>query len=114
VWRLARDLGLEIYRVTSRFPDEERYGLTSQLRRGVVSVKSNIAEGAARRTTKDFLHYCYVARASLDEIDSQLEFAGELGYLDGVDLSKSIDYFDNLSRGLQGLIDSLHRKLARA
>ncbi len=81
VWQQAHELTLEIYRVTRFFPEEERFGLLSQIRRAVVSVESNIAEGNARNTTKDFLQFLYVARGSLAEIEAQLLIAKDLGYI---------------------------------
>ncbi len=111
VWQLAKQLCLQIHRVTSFFPNDERFELKSQLRRAAVSVPSNVAEGQARRSTKAYLHFLGIARGSLNEIDTQMEIAEELGYLTAVDLTETIDTFDNLSRALQGLINSLERKI---
>ena len=111
VWKFSRELCLEIYELTRTFPDNEMYGLTSQLRRASVSVMSNVVEGAARRTTRSYLSFLYTARGSLEEIDAQLDVAGELGYLAARDLTKAIDTFENLSRTLQGLINSLEDKV---
>lgn len=71
-WQKAVDLGLEVYRLTRSFPDAERFGLISQLRRAGVSVSSNIAEGYGRGTTADYLRFLRAARGSLYEIDTQL------------------------------------------
>ena len=111
-WRFARDFALVVYEVTGNFPDNERYGLISQLRRASVSVASNIAEGAARKTTRDFLRFLYMARGSLEEVDTQLEISGELGFLTQQDADSLRESFDPLSRTLSGLIRSLQRKLA--
>ena len=72
----------DIYRLMKKFPAEERYGLCDQLRRAVVSIPSNIAEGRGRDTAKDFSHFLTLARGSLNEVSTQLELAVRLGYLD--------------------------------
>jgi four helix bundle protein len=71
-----------IYRITALFPDGERFGLTSQMRRSAVSVPSNIAEGAARRSTPELLRFLSIARGSLAELDTQLQIAARLGFMD--------------------------------
>ena len=80
VWRDAMALVESIYRVTAHFPPDERLGLTMQLRRAAVSVPSNIAEGAARRSTPEYLRFLSIARGSLSELDTQLELAARLGF----------------------------------
>ena len=82
VWQKAMDFAEHVYRVQRRFPVEERYGLCDQLRRAVVSIPSNIAEGRGRDTAKDFSHFLTLARGSLNEVSTQLELAARLGYLD--------------------------------
>ena len=81
-WQKSMDLVVDIYNVTQQFPKEELYGLSSQLRRAAVSVPSNIAEGAADRTPQQFCNFLSNAIGSLNEIDTQLEAAYRLGYLD--------------------------------
>ncbi len=81
VWRDALDLVEAVYRVTASFPADERFGLTSQLRRAAVSVPSNIAEGSARRTRAELLQSLYIARGSLAEIETQIQIARRLSYL---------------------------------
>jgi len=80
-WQKAMKLVTEIYEATQRFPSEERYGLTNQLRRASVSVPSNIAEGQARFSQKEFHHFLSQARGSLVEIETQLLIARALTYL---------------------------------
>ena len=80
-WQKAMKLVTEIYEATQRFPSEERYGLTNQLRRASVSVPSNIAEGQARFSQKEFHHFLSQARGSLVEIETQLLIARNLKYL---------------------------------
>jgi four helix bundle protein len=81
VWSDAMPLVEAVYRVSSRFPDHERFGLTSQVRRSAISVPSNIAEGAARRSTPDLLRFLSIARGSLAELDTQLQTAERLEFM---------------------------------
>lgn len=99
------DLVDEIYRITAHFPTEERYALTSQLRRAAVSVPSNIAEGAARGTNKEFRHALTIARGSVSEMETQLRIAERLGYMKG---NNRIDELIERAFGkLSGLIKSI-------
>ncbi|HEX6982396.1 MAG TPA: four helix bundle protein [Balneolaceae bacterium] len=81
VWKLAIELTANIYRITEKFPKTEMYGLTSQLQRAVVSIPSNIAEGASRSSAKERKRFYEIARSSLVEVDTQLEIAIQLNYL---------------------------------
>jgi four helix bundle protein len=76
------ELAKLIYRITSQFPSSEQFGLVSQLRRAVVSIPSNIAEGAACTGKREFLQFINIAQGSASELDTQLELAKELGFLD--------------------------------
>ncbi len=98
VWRDGMTLVESIYRFSSSFPDHERFGLTSQLRKAAVSVPSNIAEGAARRSTAEYLRFLSIARGSLSEVDTQQQIAVRLG-------------FAQASEPLDTLIDRLFAKL---
>ncbi|MEO8002957.1 MAG: four helix bundle protein [Arenimonas sp.] len=80
VWQDAMLLVEHIYRLTSSFPDQEKYGLTSQMRRAAVSVPSNIAEGVARSSLPDYLRFLAIARGSLSELDTQIDIAFRLSY----------------------------------
>ena len=80
--KLSMDLVIEIYKETDKFPNHERHGLIDQLRRAAISIPSNIAEGAARHTRKEFLNYLHIAQASLSELDTQVELAKRLSYID--------------------------------
>jgi len=110
VWRLGMRLAMQAYRLTANFPEDEKFGLVSQLRRASTSVPSNIAEGSARKSAADFLRFLYNARGSLAEIDTQMEMADQLGYLDAGETHQIRETFDNLSRGLQGLITRLEER----
>ena len=98
VWRDAMDLVEAVYRMTSSFPDSERFGLTSQMRRAAVSVPSNIAEGAARRSRADYLRFLGIARGSLSELDTQIQIADRLG-------------FTAPAAGVEALVDRVFAKL---
>lgn len=80
-WKLADDLTVLIYQITKSFPKEELYGVTSQLRRAASSVPANIAEGSARGTQKDYLHFLYIARASLTEAHYFVHLSKRLSYV---------------------------------
>jgi four helix bundle protein len=81
VWKVAMELVCEVYEVTRSFPDTERYGLTSQMRRSAVLVPSNIAEGWSRNTSRSFIYYLNVASGSMSELLTQLEIANRIHYI---------------------------------
>ena len=105
-WQRAVELVTEIYSLTRQFPEDERFGLTNQLRRAAVSVPSNIAEGYGRQTDKQFVLFLANARGSLYEVETQLEIAKNLHYLTG-DASKVVSAkSDEVRKLLHGLIRS--------
>ncbi len=81
VWQLSYELALEIYQCTRPFPTEERYGLTSQLRRAAASIPTNIAEGNARSHRREYLHLCFIARGSIAEVKCLLKLGLDLEYI---------------------------------
>lgn len=99
-----------IYKNTEKYPKEERFGLVSQLRRAAVSIPSNIAEGARRKSTKEFIQFLYVSYGSCAEIETQLEISKNLGYLMENDIESITRELENISKMLNGLITSLRRK----
>ncbi len=100
-WQQSMKLVKHIYKSTASFPREELYGLTSQMRRAAVSIPSNIAEGAARETTPEFLRFLYIARGSLAELETQILIARELNYLaDGDSLLEGTGHVSVLLNGL--------------
>jgi four helix bundle protein len=108
VWKKSIGFVAEIYRVTNSFPKEEIYGLTSQIRRAAVSVPSNIAEGSARQSDKEFVQFLYIALGSLVETETQLIISKEIGYLhDTSSLSQEVE---NIRKMLVGLIKHLKGK----
>jgi four helix bundle protein len=109
-WQKAMDFVCEIYAATAKFPREELYGLTSQLRRAAVSVPSNIAEGQARFSKVDFRHFLRQSRGSLAEVETQLTIAKRLGNISEADLERLSQLSAELGRLLNGLINSIGPK----
>lgn len=109
-WQRAMELALAVYRETAAMPADERFGLTSQMRRAAVSVPSNIAEGYARAATNDYVRFLRMARGSLAELRTQMELAAALRFLSMQEATTSL--MDETERVLQGLIRSLEAKLA--
>ena len=103
-WRNAMELTVKIYRATRRFPHEELYGLSSQLRRAAVSVASNIAEGKGRSSDKELLQFLARARGSIYEVQTQLEIAESLGYLSSKEQQELGDQANDVGRMLNGMI----------
>jgi four helix bundle protein len=111
IWQEGVALATHIYQVTEQFPKSEVYGLTSQMRRAVVSVPSNIAEGSARNTSKEFAHFLSIAGGSLSELDTQVEIAANLNYLSNgqrLEIDRSID---SITGKLTLLITSVRKKI---
>ena len=106
VWQKAMDAVEEVYRLTERFPSEERFGLVSQMRRASVSIATNIAEGAARQTTKEQLQFLFISRGSLSELDTQLEIAERLGFIQNEQRATTLQSLEEIARLLNGLIAS--------
>ncbi len=84
IWQRSRELVSELYVATKKFPKEEQYGLTSQIRRAAISIPSNIAEGYSRRSSKELKRYLDIATGSCFEIETQILIATDLGYLDNI------------------------------
>jgi len=108
VWQKGMLLAKLIYRLTQRFPAEEKYGIVSQLRRAAVSVPSNIAEGQARQGTKEFLQFLSHAEGSLAELETQLLLSVELDFCNKMEVEPSLKEIDEL----QKMLVALRRKLA--
>jgi four helix bundle protein len=104
------DLVEGVYRVTGRFPSEERFGLTGQIRRAAVSIPSNIAEGHTRESTREYLQHVSVAQASLAELETQLEIATRLTYLTGEELVPFLKTITSLGRQLYALRNALKER----
>jgi four helix bundle protein len=107
VWKKSIVLVKNIYQLTQSFPDSEKYGLTSQIRRSAVSIPSNIAEGSARNSDKEFIHFLYYSMGSIAELETQLIISQELEYLSNDSIMNSII---EVRKMLTGLIKYLKSK----
>ena len=110
VWQKSYQLCVEIYGTTKRFPNDERYGLTSQIRRAAVSVPSNIAEGYGRKTIPEYLRSLYIAYGSNCELETQILLSGDLGYIKEKDTKDLLGKLGEVERMLKALIKSLENK----
>lgn len=104
VWQKAHGLVIEIYKMTVKFPAEEKYGLSSQIRRAMVSVASNIVEGFKRKSVKDRVHFYNVADASLEEVKYQLLVARDLKYINEILYRVLINSAEEVSKMLNSWI----------
>lgn len=111
VWQKVIDFVVDTYRLTGKFPRTELYGLMAQLQRAVVSIPSNIAEGAGRLHTREFIHHAGIARGSLFEAETQIIVAQRLGYVSEEEIKPLLVMVGELGGMLHGLIVSLERKL---
>jgi four helix bundle protein len=111
-WQKAIDFVVEAYKLTGRFPRAELYGLTSQLQRAAVSIPANIAEGAGRVHTREYIHHAGIARGSLFEAETHIIVAQRLGFVSEEDVRPLLTAVAEVGRLLHGLIVSLERKLA--
>ena len=107
VWRDAKAVAVYIYELVSHFPPHERYCLSDQLRRAVISISSNIAEGSGRSTNKDKAHFFNIAYGSLLEVYSQLSVAEEIKYINHQQLAEARQQLEAIARQLSGLKKSL-------
>lgn len=109
VWQRSHQLTLLIYHLSAAFPAEERYGLTSQVRRAATSVPANIAEGSKRRLPRDYARFLNIAMSSLAEVEYLVILAKDLGYLDQAQTQPLFSEIDQVSR----MLNSLHAKVER-
>ena len=107
IWQEARKLTNNIYKLTKKYPQEELYSLTSQMRRAAVSVMSNIAEGFDRRTTKEFISFLIIARASVSEVQNDLYISLDLDYINNEDFKIYYNHAQKIAKLINGLITYL-------
>ncbi|HEY6807051.1 MAG TPA: four helix bundle protein [Pyrinomonadaceae bacterium] len=107
LWKKAIEFVIAIYKVTETFPKEEKFGLTSQLRRASVSIVTNIAEGAGRRTAKEFRQFLSHSQGSASEVDTELVISHRLKYLSSVDYDRLAKDLDHIGRMITGLSQTL-------
>ena len=104
VWKSSVELVTEIYSITKAFPEQEKYCLISQMTRAAISIPSNIAEGAARKTRKEFMQYLHIAQGSISELDTHLEIAKRLNYVTEDRVSSLDMLMEKIDKMLTGLI----------
>jgi four helix bundle protein len=107
VWQRAHQVALRIYKVSASFPDQERFGVTSQVRRAVVSIPANIAEGSRRGSDADFARFLQIAIGSSSEVDYLLLLARDLGYIGGQEYEAAATEVQEVGRMLNGLLSRL-------
>jgi len=110
VWQRSMKLAKRIYQVAQRFPPDERFGLTNQLRRASVSVPSNLAEGHARFGAGEFARFISIAMGSVAEIETQILLSADLGYLEADFRKELLDELETIGKMLRGLAKSIARR----
>ena len=108
VWQRGMELAKRIYEVTQKFPSDERFGLVAQMRRCAISVPSNLAEGQARHTTREFVQFISHSEGSLAELETQLRLRVEIGYCNLSDVEGTLASMEELRK----MLNSLRRKLS--
>ena len=112
-WKRSMDFVVDVYRMTDGFPPDEKFGLTSQLRRAAVSIPANIAEGAARKSPKEFRRFLSNAQGSASEVETELLIAFRLGYCSRDQYAALFRTADDIGRMITGLSKHLSRKIKR-
>lgn len=107
VWQKAMDLVVEVYELSRKLPDDERFGLTSQMRRAAVSIPANVAEGYGRTHRGEYLHHVSMANGSLKELETHLIIAGRLSYFSKEDVRAVWERAQEIGKMLRGLMSSL-------
>ena len=110
VWQKSHELVLEVYKITQQFPNEEKFGLTSQIRRSAASVAANIAEGSKRQHLKEYIQMLYISHGSLSETEYYLLLAKDLNYLSDKKYQELFNLSEEVGRMLNGLIKSLSKR----
>lgn len=113
VWKKAVDFSVEIYRFMETFPKDEKFGLTSQIRRAAVSIAANIAEGAGRKSDKEFSRFLSIAQGSASELETEVLIAQRLSYLDERTSAEIRERLDDIGRMITGLCRYLDDKATK-
>lgn len=112
VWQKAMQLVVDVYNLIRLLPKEETYGLSDQMRRAAISIPSNIAEGNARSSLKDMVHFLYIAQGSRAELETQLELCELIGYISKERLEPVLMQTQEIGRMLSGLIKSTLQQIS--
>jgi four helix bundle protein len=108
VWKHSIELVKDVYEITGKFPKDELYGLTNQIRRAAVSIPSNISEGAARHTEKEFIQFLYIALGSASELETQILISKELRFIDNIE--NELASIQSIMKMINGLIRHYKKK----
>ena len=111
VWQKSMDLAVEVYRLVKILPKTETYTLSDQMRRAVISIPSNIAEGQGRNSTREFIKFLAIARGSQCEIETQLQLCNRIGYLQEDETKTALNLCEEISKMLNSLIKKLSSTL---
>ena len=111
VWKRSMDLVVDVYALTKKFPKDELYTLTSQIRIAAISIPSNIAEGRSKRSTRDFMRFVNISYGSMAELETQMMLGERLGYLASTEVAPLFEEISNIGRMLNGLLAGLEKKL---
>ncbi|MCL2861921.1 MAG: four helix bundle protein [Firmicutes bacterium] len=112
IWQMGMLLAKKVYALTKKLPKEEIYGIVSQMRRSVVSIPSNIAEGQSRNSTKEFIQFLSIAKGSSSELETQLLLCVEIEYFSREDIIESLELISNIGKMFNSLIKKLQSKLS--
>lgn len=113
VWQKSMELAPIIYRLTSRFPRDEVFGLTNQIRRAVVSIPSNIAEGFGRGSDREFIHFLRIAKGSAAEVETQILISEDLHYVSSDDAQTALSLCDEILRMLGTMIVKIGNRIGK-
>ena len=111
VWKKSVEFTVEVYKVTDRFPKDERFGLTSQIRRASVSIAAHIAEGAGRKSDREFLNFLSISQGSASEVETELLIASKLDYLSEENYQVLMRGLDEIGRMITGLSSYVRARL---
>jgi four helix bundle protein len=111
LWQKSMNLAVRVYNLSHRLPRNETFGLVSQIRRAGSSIPSNIAEGSARKSTREFVHFLHIARGSMAELETHLMLAQRIGYLTADEVAETQTAMDEVGRILDSVLSGLARRL---
>ena len=109
VWQKSRNVVKQIYQITTTLPDEEKFGLTSQMRQAAISIPSNIAEGAGRNSRKEFANFLGICQGSIAELETQILIGQDLGHFQNNSVQSLLEELDEISKMIIGLKKSLRK-----
>lgn len=111
VWKMSVEFVVEVYECTKHFPSDEKFGLTSQIRRVAVSIPANIAEGAARQSDKEFFHFLAIAQGSASELETELLIACKLNYIEKQNYDQLYEQLNTIARKIVGLSNHVKSRI---